>query len=848
MAGTEIGSIFVKIGADTKELNSGLKQTEQGLKSVGDNADSASQDLKKLAERALIDSLKDMSNALGGISSTIISFGKDIAGAAMQAENFRIAMTTAFQGNQEAADRMLQWAKDFANATPFDTNEIVDATIKLKAYGMTAEEIPAKMRLIGDMASGMGKTMDQAVEAIADATTGELERLKEFGITKKMLNDEVNGTLVNSKNQITDMNLLMESLSSIMEKRFAGGMEAASKSTAGQISNLKGEFQALKEELGNELLPTINDTVKGLTDLTKWVREIDPEIKKTTLTFAGWTAAIALAGKAIADIAVVLTPVIGAIGGLSAIVVTAGVGLGALANATIEYKKSVVELQKTDLENSAKREAQAVDALRKAFDGATTPQQAFFKAMQEGIEKMLQSEDGLIRIKALLTSSVESEMAQVKEMNDLQKEKGSLETQLANVKSKNKDGDIALLNEQEAKLKAEIADTDRLIKQKREYIKEMREERKTIYEIQKAHKEDKETVKQEKEAVKTVSGIKESEFNKELKRVKNKIEANRQSDQEAIQSLESLRNQYQLTGEESDKVQIEINKHQDNITKAAEKAEKEKEKAQKKTEKEQEKVEKKAEKNVEKQKKLDAETVKLQTETQAQILENEGKAVEAKKELLKIEEEEMRKKGISEIEITKWKTAEIEKIEQEAAAKKKAKDEKDAKEKADNLKDLGNLFVDVTKESGYSKDNTDGMADAMKKTKEEAQEVLKTMIQINNITAAKGGGTASGLGEFSSASDALANLPGSKPYSGGGSGFGLGRGGTEGMGNIPSFATSAGSSSASTAISTTNKTNASIAFNFGDTNITKNMPQNVVDAGKTLASWAMGVQLRGARS
>lgn len=761
MAGTEIGSIFVKIGADTKDLNSGLKQTEQGLKSVGDNADSASQDLRKLADRALIENLKDMSAALGGISSTIISFGKDIAGAAMQAENFRIAMTTAFQGNQEAADRMLQWAKDFANATPFETNEIVEATIKMKAYGFTAEQIPDKLRLIGDMASGMGKTMDQAVEAIAGATTGELERLEEFGITKKMLNDEVNGVLVNSKGQIQDMNLLMESLSSIMEKRFAGGMEAASKSTAGQISNLKGEFQALKEELGNELLPTINDTVKSLTDLTKWVREIDPEIKKTTLTFAAWTAAIALAGKAIADLAVVLTPVIGAIGGLSAIVVTAGVGLGALANATIEYKKSVVELQKTDLENSAKREAQAVDALRKAFDGATVPQQAFFQAMSEGIENLLKSEEGLKRLKALLESSVMSEIAHTETMNKLQKDKANLEQQLANVQSKNKDGNLKILNEQEKQIKSQIADTDNQIKRERDYIKEMREERKEIYEAQKAQKSKKETVKQVVETKKEEIPV--------VKEIEKAVEVKIETEKKGITEV----------------AEIQTKANETQIKQADEKV-----------------------------KKQEADNQKLLTLSQTLITGQEQQ-----------------------------KTAATEKENQRIEAQKI---------KTEQANEAGSFLVDVMKDvassTGQAKEEAGGMADGLKKSAVEAEKVAKSMQSINNITAAKGGGTSSGLGEFSSANEALANLPGSKSYSGGGSGFGLGRGGTEGMGNIPSFATSAGSSSASTAISTTNKTNASISFNFGDTNLTNNMPQSVVDAGKIMTSWAMGVQLRGARS
>jgi myosin heavy subunit len=381
--------------------------------------------------------------------------------------------------------------------------------------------------------------------------------------------------------------------------------------------------------------------------------------------------------------------------------------------------------------------------------------------MQEGIEKMLQSEDGLIRIKALLTSSVELEMAQVKEMNNLQKEKGSLETQLANVKSKNKDGDIALLNEQEAKIKAEIADTDRLIKQKRDYIKEMREERKTIYEIQKVHKEKKETIK---EVIKT------------------------------------KKEEIPVAVEATKAVEVKIETEKKGITEVAE-------------------VQKKA--NEEQVKQTD-DKVKKQESTNQNLLS-------ISQALLDGQEQQ--------------KAAAAEKENQRIEAQKL---------KTEQANEAGSFLVDVMKDvassTGQAKEEAGGMAEELKKSSEAAKEVLKTMVQIGNISAAKGGGTKSGLGEFSSASDALANLPGSKSYSGGGSGFGLGRGGTEGMGNIPSFATSAGSSSASTAISTTNKTNANIAFNFGDTNITKNMPQNVVDSGKTLASWAMGVQLRGARS
>ena len=280
---TDMGNIFVRIGADVKPLQAGISTAVKELEKIGTTASKTSDDLKILADKAMIDNLQRLSGLFGGVSSSILSFGKDLVTAASQAENFRTALITAFQGNQEAADKMLQWAKEFANTTPFETNEIIEATIKLKAYGVQAEQIPKQLQLIGDMASGMGKSMNQAVEAIADARTGELERLKEFGITKKMLDEQMHGALVNAKGQITDMNLLMESLTQIMEQRFAGGMERASKTTAGQISNLRGEVQNLKEALGQELLPTVNETVSGLTKIAQNLNSASTESKSAAV-------------------------------------------------------------------------------------------------------------------------------------------------------------------------------------------------------------------------------------------------------------------------------------------------------------------------------------------------------------------------------------------------------------------------------------------------------------------------------------------------------------------------------------------------------------------------------------
>ena len=107
--------------------------------------------------------------ALGGLAL------KTGLSEAMDLEGFRLTLETVTKDIGKARE-LMQWGSDFANKTPFENKEIVEGITKLTSYGMTAKDVLPK---VGDMASVMGKSLDQAVEAIADAQTGSLERMKE---------------------------------------------------------------------------------------------------------------------------------------------------------------------------------------------------------------------------------------------------------------------------------------------------------------------------------------------------------------------------------------------------------------------------------------------------------------------------------------------------------------------------------------------------------------------------------------------------------------------------------------------------------------------------------------------
>ncbi|MBP1926844.1 hypothetical protein J2Z76_002714 [Sedimentibacter acidaminivorans] len=225
------------------KINSSLKQafgnfnktTDKSTKSVDKLNSSLGSFQKKIVGLATGYMVK---KAFTAISSTALD-------SAASMEQYRITLNTVLKDSQKAGET-LKWATNFANVTPFETDEIVGASVKLESYGLTAKKY---LPIIGDMAAVMGKDAMQATEAIADAQTGELERLKEFGITKEMIVEQSYKRLagievVNNQGQITNQRAFNAALLSLMKEKFDGGMEAQSKTFKGRVSTIVGTMKS----------------------------------------------------------------------------------------------------------------------------------------------------------------------------------------------------------------------------------------------------------------------------------------------------------------------------------------------------------------------------------------------------------------------------------------------------------------------------------------------------------------------------------------------------------------------------------------------------------------------------
>ncbi len=95
-------------------------------------------------------------------------------------------------GSAESAEIAFQAIQDFASNTPYDLQQATEGFTKLVNLGLTPSE--AALESYGNTASAMGKDLNQMIEAVADASTGEFERLKEFGIKASSEGDNVSLT------------------------------------------------------------------------------------------------------------------------------------------------------------------------------------------------------------------------------------------------------------------------------------------------------------------------------------------------------------------------------------------------------------------------------------------------------------------------------------------------------------------------------------------------------------------------------------------------------------------------------------------------------------------------------
>lgn len=284
----DVADLLLKIDATTEGLRRELKKAED---SVSKGSAQIDRNTKKI-DRSFTSMGDNVKKVVGGIVAAmgLIQIGKKFADIVVETEKLKGSLTT-ITGSADLAGKAFDKLTHFAAQTPFTLDQSVNAFIKLKALGLDPSE--RAMLSYGNTASAMGKDMMQMIEAVADASTGEFERLKEFGIKAKSEGDRVSLTFQGVTTNIGKNSAeIQEYLLAIGETQFAGAMEDQMERLPGLLSNLQDNVDSLFRKMGDS--GGINLFGAGITAVSGAIVYMTDHLEAVTTGISAMGAALAV--------------------------------------------------------------------------------------------------------------------------------------------------------------------------------------------------------------------------------------------------------------------------------------------------------------------------------------------------------------------------------------------------------------------------------------------------------------------------------------------------------------------------------------------------------------------------
>lgn len=272
-------------------------------------------DKTKRVMSSIKNSIFNLKNLAAGIvfgATAKVTFDNTVgAGAKLEQEKVSMKHFIGYQNKgkkgfdvNKATQEYISQLRHNANVTPFTTNEVISAG--RRAINIMQGDTKQGMELV-KLAENMaalnpGKTVMDAMEALADLKQGEAERMKEFGFTfhaedfvsaagiskskdkkgkeKKMKMSDLTDDQFNTAYK----NIVKTKLNPL----FAGGSEALSKTMLGKWSTTKGMIQNIGSDLGEPLLTPINTVLTKINSRMEGIgtSKAFATIKKQVESFA----------------------------------------------------------------------------------------------------------------------------------------------------------------------------------------------------------------------------------------------------------------------------------------------------------------------------------------------------------------------------------------------------------------------------------------------------------------------------------------------------------------------------------------------------------------------------------
>lgn len=274
-------------------LEAAASGTDDAVADVGDAAEEAGEKAQKASGgwTVLKGVMADLaSSAIKAAVSTVVDGAKKMVSAGLEynqaMEGYVTNFTTMLGGSSEAANGMVGSLQKLASATPLAMSDLAGGAQTLLAFGVASDDVSGTLQRLGDISLGNADKMQSLARAYGKATaqgklTGETVQMMIDAGWNPLIDicDQTGESMEDVQKRMAAGSISAEELTQAVNHatdaggKFAGGMEAASKTVAGLTSTLQDNINAMLGELMqpvsdamlSTLLPTAIDAVDQLT-------------------------------------------------------------------------------------------------------------------------------------------------------------------------------------------------------------------------------------------------------------------------------------------------------------------------------------------------------------------------------------------------------------------------------------------------------------------------------------------------------------------------------------------------------------------------------------------------------
>lgn len=253
-----------EVGLNLKIKSTGAEEVKKGLDGVAGAGKQAEQGFKQLQTETknTQSTFAKLTPVVGALVTALAAanLGSKITDVTRRFEGLKVQLEVA-TGSADNAVKGFNALSAMSKTLPLSVDEITQAFIKMKNLGL--EPTADTLTSFANTAAANGKTIMQFTEAVADAVTGEFERLKEFGIKSAVEGDKVAFTFRGMTKTIGNNSKEINAyLKSIGENEFAGAAIKQMDTLEGATSNLGVAFDNLIYSFGQAA--GVGDTLKEI--------------------------------------------------------------------------------------------------------------------------------------------------------------------------------------------------------------------------------------------------------------------------------------------------------------------------------------------------------------------------------------------------------------------------------------------------------------------------------------------------------------------------------------------------------------------------------------------------------